>query len=359
MSSTDAASPPSAVTTETVSGLPPSWSLATPQADDAPALHDLLARHATEVKGSPSTGLAEVDAVLTTDRDAYQHVVVRDDDGAVRAWATVHDRALGRVVVSVAVDPDLPRATSDPLAAGLFAWGERVAREVAAARGVRTTQLDSGAFAEDPRQQEWLAAAGYRKARSWLQMRRPVTPADAEPDAFGSDHPSLVVRRVRRAPDRMPEHDDLVTVHGVLEEAFTDHFNYRAETFDEFLARLREDPGHRWDHWWVAEVVEDGTTRPAGALVGSVLPGADGAPDGSYVSYLGVLRSARGRGAARSLLHAVIADAAARGRDRVSLEVDADSPTGAVGLYESEGFRTRYVTQSWHRDLPVADDGAA
>ncbi len=81
--------------------------------------------------------------------------------------------------------------------------------------------------------------------------------------------------------------------------------------------------------------------------------GSDGRPDGSYIAYLGVLRSARGRGAARALLHAVVADAAERGRDRVGLEVDADSPTGAVGLYESTGFVTSYVTQSWHRALRV------
>ena len=49
----------------------------------------------------------------------------------------------------------------------------------------------------------------------------------------------------------------------------------------------------------------------------------------------------------------MIADAADRGRDRVGLEVDADSPTGADGLYVSMGWETVYVTQSWHKDVPV------
>ena len=66
-----------------------------------------------------------------------------------------------------------------------------------------------------------------------------------------------------------------------------------------------------------------------------------------------MLQSARGRGVATSLLHAVIADAAQRGRNRVGLEVDADSPTGAEGLYTSMGWQTSYVTESWHRDVPV------
>ncbi|MBC7310440.1 MAG: GNAT family N-acetyltransferase, partial [Tetrasphaera sp.] len=59
------------------------------------------------------------------------------------------------------------------------------------------------------------------------------------------------------------------------------------------------------------------------------------------------------RGVAKSLLHTVIADAAQRGRRGVDLEVDADSPTGADGLYASLGWETVYRTQSWHRDLTL------
>ena len=50
---------------------------------------------------------------------------------------------------------------------------------------------------------------------------------------------------------------------------------------------------------------------------------------------------------------AVIRDVAARGGDRVGLEVDADSPTGADGLYRAMGWVTDYVTESWHQDVTV------
>jgi GNAT superfamily N-acetyltransferase len=66
-----------------------------------------------------------------------------------------------------------------------------------------------------------------------------------------------------------------------------------------------------------------------------------------------VLEAARGRGVAKGLLNTIIADAAARGRDRVGLEVDADSPTGAAELYVGMGWVTSYVTESWHRDVRV------
>jgi ribosomal protein S18 acetylase RimI-like enzyme len=143
-------------------------------------------------------------------------------------------------------------------------------------------------------------------------------------------------------------------VHLVLEESFADHFNSYRETFDEFVDRLRADPGHRWDHWWLATV--DG--QPAGALVASTSTGSVdehgvARPDSSYVDYIGVHRRARGRGVAKALLRAVVADAAARGRQSVGLEVDAHSPTGADGLYLTMGWRTAYTTQSWHRRLSL------
>ncbi len=349
--------PTSAGGSSTLAQLPEGWRSEAPAAADVDALHALLTRHEAVARGRSSASLSEVEVeVVGRGAEARRHVLVRDDEGRVRAWGTVHDRAAGRVLVSVVLDPDLGSDLADRLAAELFDWAAAGAADLARERGLDGTQLDSGAFADDPRQQRWLAAAGFERTRTWFQMSRPVTAADGEAQAQAAVHPDLVVRRVGRAGDGMPDEADLVTVHDVLEEAFADHFNYHAETFDEFVSRLREDPGHRWDHWWVAELAdgEGGGRRPAGALVGTVSHGSGQSPDGSYVAYLGVLRSARGRGAARSLLRAVIADAAVRGRSRVGLEVDADSPTGAVDLYTSTGFVTSYVTQSWHRDLPVS-----
>ena len=143
-------------------------------------------------------------------------------------------------------------------------------------------------------------------------MSRPVTPDEADlvpsPEHWESERATF--RLVRRAGDGMPDESDLRELHEVLEGAFVDHFNSREETFEEFLHRLREDPGHRWDHWWLAEIPgDDGDPEPVGALIGTVSESTSG-PDGSYVSYLGVLESARGRGVAKGLLHTIIADAA-------------------------------------------------
>ncbi len=338
------------------------WQEAPARPEDVDALAALLARHEEAARGWSSAGVASVHTdVVGAGAATRRHLVVRDDHGAVRGWATVHDRAAGRVVVSVVVDPALAEPTADALADRLFDWAQEQCAVVGRERGLAVTQMDTGAFADDPRQQRWLRGRGFELVRSWWQMTRPVDPAEAVDGAFAPPGPGVVIRRVRDADGAdggdaaMPDADDLRTVHQVLEASFTDHFNSHEERFEEFVARLRADPGHRWDHWWIAELAgDDGAAEPVGALVSSVLsPGASGR-EGSYVEYLGVLAAARGRGVARSLLHTVVADAAQRGRDRVGLEVDADNPTGAARLYLSSGFVTRYVTQSWHRDVPVA-----
>ncbi len=332
--------------------LPSGWTRTVPAAADVPALHDLLRRHETAARGGSGASLEAVQAdVAGAGAASRRHLALRDGDGALRAWGTVHDRAAGRSVAAVVVDPDLDAQQADAAAHALLGWVEQVSSEVGAERGRTMIQVDSGAFAQDERQQRWLAEAGLERVRTWWQMSRPVDPAEAEPGVLAEPGEGVVVRRVARdESDGLPVQRDLAAIHSVLEAAFTDHFNYHEETYEEFCSRLREDPGHRWDHWWIAELVDDGTARPAGALVGSVTPGD---PPSSYVEYLGVLRTARGRGVATSLLHAVLADAARRGRPSVGIEVDADSPTGAAGLYLSMGFTTAYETQSWHRDLAL------
>ena len=336
--------------------LPVGWTARPPAAPDVEDLHALVVRHEHAARGGSSISLPAVaGAVAGAGAATRRHLLVDDELGRARAWATVHDRAAGRSLVSVVVDPDLPRLVADPLGRTLLTWVATVAAETGAARGLTATQMDSGAFADDARQRRWLADAGFEHVRSWWQMSRPVAPGEGEPGAFPAPADGVTLRTVAPEAGGLPLTSDLAAVHDVLETAFTDHFNYHEETFDEFVSRLREDPGHRWDHWWIAEISDGsgGAPQPAGALVGAVSPGTDGGPDTTYVEYLGVLRSARGRGVATSLLNAVIADAAQRGRPAVGIEVDKDSSTGAADLYLSMGFVTSYVTESWHRDLPV------
>ncbi|CAA9356674.1 MAG: hypothetical protein AVDCRST_MAG72-1850 [uncultured Nocardioidaceae bacterium] len=341
------------------SRLPAGWTVCAPEADDTAELTALVRRHEEWARGWASSSEADVLVEISeTGRSNRHNVVLCDRDGRARGWANAYDRASGRMVLTVVVDPRLDDSLADRTAEVLLEWAEEAAGKVGAGRRLTTQQIDTGAFADDTRQQRWLTTAGFEMMRRWWQMSRPVRTEDA---AVPPLRPGVRIRLVERAGNGMPDEDDLRVVHDILEDAFVNHFNSHAETFDEFLARLREDPGHRWDHWWLAELVDGPTPQPVGTLVGSLVgaAGGDGSwtPTGSYVSYIGVLESARGRGVAKSLLSTIIADAAARGLGEVGLEVDADSPTGAEGLYLSMGWQTKYVTQSWHRDVPVPRQG--
>lgn len=335
--------------------LPEGWSARVPVVDDVDRLVELgtARRRRTRGEGAADRGsiVAEVVGLASWTR---RQVVAVDPGGVIRGWATVHDRASGRTEVELTLDVDrVAPAVLDAVADGLLGWLESVALAYGSERDVGTTQLDALLDRDDDRQREWLRLAGYRCARTWLNMTRRVVPGET----FPPPRVGVVVRRVGVHDlgdgTTLPVAEDLQAVHRVLEESFEDHFNSYRESFPEFATRLQADPGHRWDHWWLALVEVDGDPLVGGALVASVLsPDADGV-EGSYVDYIGVHRRARGQGVAKALLHTVMGDAVERGRDRVALEVDADSPTGADGLYRAMGWVLHHTTESWQKDVTV------
>lgn len=333
--------------------LPDGWTARVPEADDLPRLAELRSSDKAPWTGSRRIDELSVESEVIGPKSwTRRQVVALDPTGVVRAWVVVHDRAAGRTMVHLYVDraDAVPRQTGDEVAGVLYAWAEERARQLSRLREVDRTRLDASPFERDERQLAWLTAAGYERRRVWLHMTRRVDPAEEIPPL----REGVVVRRVASHENGLPVAGDLQIVHEMLERSFEDHFNSYRESFPEFVQRLREDPGHRWDHWWLAFVTdEDGQEHPAGAIVCSVLPKNDFGREGSYVEYIGVNRLARGRGVAKGLLHTVIADAAARGRDRVDLEVDAESPTNADQLYRSMGWELEYVTDSWFKDIDV------
>jgi mycothiol synthase len=332
--------------------LPPGYTARSVGASDVEPLAALVSRVRERTRGSGGSDRDAVEAIaIGIGSWTRRQIVVTDDAGTIRAWTGAHDRAAGRTDVALIMDRSAD-VDADALAIALLDWLDDAARAIVRSRDLTRTRLELLVDAGDTQMQGWLTAHGHRQARTWLNMQRPVEPGEVLPGRDG-----VTVRRVRTHDlgdgTTMPVAEDLQAVHRVLERSFADHFNSYRESFGEFVQRLREDAGHRWDHWWLATVVVDGAEIAAGALVSTVTPpDADGVR-GSYIDYIGVDRRARGRGVAKALLATVINDAAERGRNRVGLEVDADSPTGADGLYTSLGWRTRYVTESWQKELQL------
>lgn len=331
--------------------LPSGWSSRAPEDADVPAIVDIVAAEKRAVEGSGTVQAEFIASEAVGERSwTRRQVVVLDPESRIRVWARVHDRAAGRTNVDLASDPTLDRDVDQGLAGSLLAWAEEIGLVISRGRGLGGTRLDVSVHENDGRLREMLAPVGYRLARTWLQMSRPVQEGD-EDLVETYQREGVRVRQVARREDGTPVASDLQAVHLTIEESFADHFNSYKESFPEFLARLREAPGHRWDHWWIADVEIDGQWVPGGAVAALVLPEDETGHEGTYIDYIGVHRLARGRGVAKALLHTVLADTARRGRNRVSLEVDEDSPTGADQIYESMGWVTGYRTESWHHDV--------
>ena len=218
-----------------------------------------------------------------------------------RGLVSVHDRAAGRTLVEVTVAPDLTARKRMRSRASCFDWAERGgARDRRPCAGCPAPSSTPARMPRTSVSSGWLATAGYTRVRTWLQMTRPVDHEECEPGGVPGPREGVTIRRVATHEDGSPVAHDLQTVHRMLEESFADHFNSYRESFPEFVQRLREDPGHRWDHWWIAEVDEDGTPEPGGALVASMLGPDDSGAEGTYVDYIGVHRRARGRGVAKA-----------------------------------------------------------
>ncbi len=336
--------------------LPEGWSSRVPAEADVDELVALVSAEKRAITGSGATNPDTIAGEAVGEGSwTRRQIVIIDPDGRIKMWARVHDRAAGRTNVDIASDPELPAHTEEVLASSALGWAEAVALRISRGRGLGGTRLDVSVHELDDRLRAMLTQAGYHLARTWLQMVRDIGPGDED---LLETREGVRVRQVARRDDGTPIAADLQTVHRMIEESFVDHFNSYRESFPEFLARLRENPGHRWNHWWIAEISEDEQWVPGGAVVAVALPEDEQGREGTYIDYIGVHRLARGRGVAKSLLHAVIADTARRGRNRVALEVDADSPTGADGIYVSMGWSTRYRTESWHRDVEVDDSSA-
>ena len=71
----------------------------------------------------------------------------------------------------------------------------------------------------------------------------------------------------------------------------------------------------------------------------------------SYVELVGTRREWRGKGIAPALLTRVLEASKADGLDKVVLDVDAENPTGALGLYTSLGFEESNRTVSYVREF--------
>jgi len=150
------------------------------------------------------------------------------------------------------------------------------------------------------------------------------------------------IRIVTFTPERSA---DARQVH---DEAFRDHWGSTDSS----------EPG--WDHFigWPAfrpqySFLAYEADEPLGLVIGHDYDSytkATGRRD-LYIPTVGTRRTSRGRGVATALLATALRAAWADGFDASTLDVDADSPTGAGRIYERAGFTARDRRITMVKDL--------
>ncbi len=247
-----------------------------------------------------------------------------DADGKVVAFGQMNFSRTGDepdVFIWFRVHPSL--ADSD-LDEQILSWVEEHAADVERERNVRL-KLRAFVRKQQATQIALLERRGYRVARYFFRMARPLDapiPEPVVPEGFTLTH-------TRGAEDAEQWVD-------LYNQSFIDHYNFHPLTTDLHV------------HW-----LQDSAYKPEGDLIAL-------APDGTWAGFclctidreenalngrnegwirlLGTRRGYRQIGLGRALLLAGLHRLKAEGVEIAVLGVDAANPTGALRLYESNGF---------------------
>jgi ribosomal protein S18 acetylase RimI-like enzyme len=244
-------------------------------------------------------------------------------------WLRVLE-ADGTVIGYGDIWPEARELTLDVAAPGswepFFEWAEAAGRE----RGLPRVCVNVPAGHEVAALAE---TRGYRLWRSSFTMRIELAARPAEPALPAG----LTLRTYGTA--------DAELVQAQLNAAFSDDAFWHEvspSNFREFYLRAR---GFDPSLWLLAFAGSE--------LIGSVLayPQRGGDTTLGSVGTLGVRREWRRRGLGAALLQRAFAALYDRGLPAIGLGVDAENPTGALGLYERAGMRKIRQSDNWVLDL--------
>ena len=276
--------------------------------EEVEAATELLNEHSRRLHGADDAVPTELRQYWESpDVDFERDVLLAESsDGSIIGYADVGSRASTSGSTSAASELESLRAL-------------REAIELRAAEKKPSAALLGYLSAEDRllRQVYEKPAIGRSAIRSaWRSTCRAILPSPAEPEG-------VVIR-----PMREGEEEQVYEVH---EQSFEDAWMHTREPFEQWQHWFVKTPSFDPSLWFVAEA--------DGEIIGvAICRVRETEAELGWVSILGVLRSHRRRGIGEALLRHVFAEFARRGFERVGLGVDAESPTGAVALYERAGM---------------------
>ncbi len=234
-----------------------------------------------------------------------------------------------------------PDHQGEGIAQALVQWGEqRARRSISKAPKEARVAFLAHILSVDHAMQEICLQAGFKLVRHSLRMVIDLDqeiPQPAWPEGIAL-RPFVLGR------------DDEATVQAIR-EAFADHWGYVEHPFENELARYR----HMWENDQDFDpelyfVAVDGE-QVAGISLCNLK--VEDNPEMGWVSTLGVLRPWRRKGLGLALLRHSFLEFIRRGKTRAGLGVDAQSLTGATGLYTKAGMRSdpKYQWSVYEKEL--------
>lgn len=221
-----------------------------------------------------------------------------------------------------------PAHRAEALEDALFSWVVTRAHQRLAAMQVAVPRfIQMGTVDKLTRNLALAERHGFTPERYFYTMRRDLNAPIPETNVpAGFELTTFVAEKTR-------------ALHEAHEEAFSDHWGHEPEDFDEWKQFSLDSGGFRPDLtlliWAKGELAAYSINR---------VHEEDNARNGkqeAWIGQLGARRAWRKRGLASALLCESMRRFKAAGFSTAALGVDAENPTGALGLYEGLGFEVK------------------
>jgi len=289
--------------------------------------------------------LEEIEFVFShlTNCDPYRDVLIAEVNGEAIAFSRVWWQSLeDGVRLYKSLGFLAPAWQRQGIGGAMLRYNERLLCQIASEHPTEIPKYLQGWASEQEKPAHALfMASWYQVVRVLAEMVRPVTyPLEDAPLPHG-----LVVRPARQ------EH--FPAIWQAREEAYRDHWGY-APANEKDYQRWLEGTLFNPELWKVA--------WDSGQVAGMVLNRLNQAENAKYKRQRGytqdvfVRRPWRKRGLARALLSQSIEMFRNAGMTETALNVDLKNPSGALGLYESLGYRTTLKHTVYRKTLQLPQD---
>ena len=314
-----------------MTGLPPKFSVRPARLEDAAAIAALIAAADKSEGLEPWLSESDIredleDPHLDIETDTWVVEDARDLVGYGGVWDLREEEAEALDVQCYTSPAYLGRG----IGSFLIDRTEEAAEEAAGWLRRRPLLLRNFVSAKNDSARRMLETRGYRCVRHYFHMaisldgvrERPALPE------------GLVLRTFE--PQR-----DAQAVHGLIVDAFSEHWNWTPLSFESFRKRVQEsddfDPG-------MTPLVFQGDR-----LIGVSLNGKKVGM--GWVEDLAVRKDSRGHGLGELLLRETFARFKASGWAKVGLGVDSSNTTGAVRLYERVGMHITRQFDAYEKEI--------